>query len=173
MTKKDQSLRVVRRDELQPGDVITYPFLFPWQKEGGLTEAEKLRPAVVMLRFGSADDTYLAILPLTTRPIKNWEQRVLIPQDCRRAAGLNPGRCQSIVIDSCNVERLMPADDKNAKTYLPCEVKVGRLDDVVMDEVCRRFRNLQSRSKVHLVQRKATEPAPQPEADTVTPIPGY
>lgn len=171
--KNDRSIRVVRRDELQPGDVIAYPFLFPWQKDEGVVEAEKIRPAVVMLRFGSPDETYLAILPLTTRPIKNWDQRVLIPQEDRKAAGLNPGRCQSIVIDSCNVERLHPASDKDAKTYLPCELKVGRLEGKVMDEVCRRFRNLQSRNKASIIQRKAPAPVVEPEPEGFTPIPGY
>lgn len=165
--------RNVKRDELQPGDVVHYPFLFPWQRDGGVSVAEKLRPCVVMLRFGPKEEPYLALVPLTTRPIRDWEQRVLIPQDARASAGLNPGRAQSIVVDSCNIERIHPADDRDAKTNLPAIVQVGTLGPVLLDEVCRRFKNLQMRSKVHVVKREAPAAAPAPEPEAFTPIPGY
>ncbi len=52
----------------QPGDVISYAFLWPDQADEGRDEAVKDRPAVVVLAAGEGPNPRVIVAPITSRP---------------------------------------------------------------------------------------------------------
>ena len=140
-----------RREDLCPGDTISYPYLWDWQRERGAGEAEKLRPCVVMLRTESPDGIPLiALLPLTTQPIRDYRTRVIVPVEERRRLGLSLTRPQSVSLIDCNIERL----DETSVIHAMMPVKA--FGERYTSELTARFRVVFESRRAALVMRRHT-----------------
>ncbi|MCW3782500.1 type II toxin-antitoxin system PemK/MazF family toxin [Defluviimonas salinarum] len=92
------------RMDLQPGDLIIYPFLWSWESEKGIVHASKMRPCVVLLRIDNPDGPSVVILPITTKPAAQWHDRFHVPEDECRRVGMDPSRNASIGLNDYNFE---------------------------------------------------------------------
>lgn len=90
--------------EFLPGQVIDYPYLWAWQREGGETEGRKVRPTCVVVAVRGAKDglTHLALLAITTQPPQADRVAIEVSDiECRRAGLSDIKRCW-IVVDEYN-----------------------------------------------------------------------
>jgi hypothetical protein len=72
------------------GDVWRYHYLWSRQREAGESEGRKSRPvSVVAIAIGSAGETNLFLLPITSQPPSADRIAIEIPEIERRRAGLD------------------------------------------------------------------------------------
>jgi hypothetical protein len=74
----------------EPGLVISYSYLWHFQRQAGHEEGQKTRPSVIVLASTRADDaTIVTVLPIThTRP-QDLVSAVEIPMPVKRHLGLD------------------------------------------------------------------------------------
>ncbi|GLK70213.1 hypothetical protein KHC23_20335 [Ancylobacter dichloromethanicus] len=73
-------------DDLRPGAIIQYPYLWKWQQEHGETEGRKDRPVCVILAVRGSDGlTHLALLAISSRQPGSEQVAIEVPEiECRR-----------------------------------------------------------------------------------------
>ena len=92
-------------DELRPGSIITYPYLWRWQSERGETEGRKERPVCVVIVVVGADGlTHLALLAISSRPPTASEVALEVPEIERRRAGLSDFRKAWVTVGEYNYD---------------------------------------------------------------------
>ncbi len=138
-----------RQEDLAPGDMVIYPYLWDWQAKEGKQVGEKRRPCVVILRTETPEGTPLvALLPITTQPIKDYKTRVMVPVEERRRLGMSMYRPQSVALTDCNVERL------GESSALPTFVPDRKFGERFTLDLTRRFREVFEANKAELVMRR-------------------
>jgi hypothetical protein len=92
-------------DDLRPGTIVTYPYLWKWQHDRGEMEGRKDRPVCVILAVRGADGlTHLALLAISSRPPGSEQVSVEVPEiECRRA-GLSDAKGAWITVSEYNYD---------------------------------------------------------------------
>nr|CAD7038842.1 plasmid maintenance toxin (PemK-like) [Rhizobium sp. P007] len=68
------------------GSVISYPYLWAWQRDKGETEGRKERPVCMVLAIAKGSQTNLILLAISGTPPRSDQTALEIPQlECRRA----------------------------------------------------------------------------------------
>ena len=82
----------------EPGLVISYAYLWHSEYEQGHEEGKKDRPcAIILTAFNEADDTVVAVLPVTHSAPQNPDEAVEIPYPVKQRLGLDDARSWVIV----------------------------------------------------------------------------
>jgi len=92
-------------DDLRPGAIVQYPYLWKWQQERGETEGRKDRPVCVVLAVRDSDGlTHLALLAISSRPPDSEQAAIEVPEiECRRG-GLNDLKRAWITVSEYNYD---------------------------------------------------------------------
>lgn len=85
----------------EPGLVISYAYLWRWQEDRGASEAEKDRPAVVVLVSG--DPPEILVVPITSRPVGPDRHAIEIPAKVAAHLGLDKSRISWTIVDEANM----------------------------------------------------------------------
>jgi hypothetical protein len=76
-------------DKMPPnGSVISFPYLWRWQKKRGETEGRKSRPVCMMLAIPRGSETHLILLAISGTPPGEGQVTLIIPPLEKRRAGL-------------------------------------------------------------------------------------
>ena len=97
---------MMRSENLRPGTIVTYPYLWRWQRDRGETEGRKERPVCVVVAVRSEKDavTHLALLAISSQPPHPDRTRLEVPEiECRRG-GLSTLKRAWISIDEYNYD---------------------------------------------------------------------
>jgi len=97
---------MTRSDELLPGSIVFYPYLWKWQRERGETEGRKERPVCVVIAVRSPRDhlTHLALLAISSRAPGADQTALEIPEiECRRG-GLSDFKQAWITVNEYNYD---------------------------------------------------------------------
>lgn len=124
-------------NDIQPGQILSYPYLWAWQSEAGETEGRKSRPVCVAVAIKRAEDglTHLLILAITTKAPEHGRVALEIPDIERRRAGLDGFRSCWIVLDEYNY------DIAETSWYIePQHELLGRFSKSFMMKVAAGFR---------------------------------
>lgn len=144
--------RLKKATALEPGDLIIYPYLWSWQQAQGIEVGEKRRPCVVVMRADEPKGTLLGLLPITTQPVRDFSQRMIVPYLERANVGMNPDTPQSIGKAEVNVEWANDSSNLNPVervwTFSPQFVKQLRND----------FRTNFDAGKAQVIMRKILQP---------------
>src|SRR5690606_16885010 len=109
----------------------------------GQHQAEKVRPCIVAEKFPlDASENLIALLPITSTPINDWNVRSLIPSEERKRVGMDPTRAQSINISDVNLEVVEESPRICAK------IGHWTFSKEYLDEVRRRFKTLHRKSQL-------------------------
>lgn len=108
----------------KPGTIIHYSYLWHADQEAGLQSPSRPHPAVVMALAirTAASTTDVLVLPITHAPPYHPNDAIEIPEDVRRAAGLDAFP-QWVVVSESNVFRwpgpdLRPLPGRDPQTYV-------------------------------------------------------
>lgn len=144
--------RLKKASTLQPGDLIIYPYLWSWQQDQGIEVGEKRRPCVVVMRSEEDKGILLGILPITTQPVRDFTQRMIIPYLERANVGMNPDTPQSIGKGEVNVEWADESSNLN-----PVE-RVWSFSLQFSKKMRTEFRENFEAGKARIIMRKFFEP---------------
>lgn len=86
------------------GSVISYPYLWKWQHEGGETEGRKSRPACLVLGIKRATKTHLVLLAISGTPPRSDQTALTIPLLERQRAGLKDFKEAWITVSEYNYD---------------------------------------------------------------------
>ena len=92
--------------ELRSGAIVSYSYLWKWQRERGETEGRKDRPVCVVIAVRGPQDglTHLALLAISSRPPQPDQIALEIPEiECRRG-GLDDIKCGWIIVSEYNYD---------------------------------------------------------------------
>ncbi len=94
------------RPELRPGSIISYPYLWKWQRDRGENAGRKDRPVCVVIAVRGAVDqnTHLALLAISSRPPGADQTALEVPEiECRRG-GLSDLKQAWITVSEYNYD---------------------------------------------------------------------
>ena len=84
----------------EPGLVVRYAYLWFSQYEQGQEDGEKDRPcALILTAANEADETVVAVLPVTHTPPQHAEDAVELPLAVKRRLGLDDARSWVVVTE--------------------------------------------------------------------------
>lgn len=159
--------KIKNRADLVPGDLILYPFRWARDdarvKRGQVQDPQdKMRPCIIVSRGAFPDGTpFVAILPITTRPIRDLDERTIVPMAERSQVGMNPDLPQSVVLIETNVESL------DVGSNIAPRVKAWAFSPAFRKTVERRFKErMQAQGVIITGRRKATQPKSTPKVET-------
>jgi hypothetical protein len=109
-------------DDIRAGTVLSYPYLWSWQADGGETEGRKHRPTAVALRIRRVDADLLVLLPITTKQPAAGRRAVEVPTLEKRSAGLDTTLRHWIILDELN------QDVVGNSYYLEPDARKGQLN---------------------------------------------
>lgn len=128
---------MTKMSEIQPGQILNYPYLWAWQFEAGETEGRKSRPVCVAVAIKRAEDglTHLLFLAISTKAPEKGRVSLEIPEIERRRAGLDDFRSCWIILDEYNY------DIAETSWYIePHREPMGRFSKSFMMKVAAAFR---------------------------------
>jgi hypothetical protein len=137
----------------EPGDVISYAYLWHREAESGQDEGLKDRPSVVVVARAVVDGTLqLHVAPITHSPPQRPDLAVELPPRVKRELGLDDER--SWIITSELNRFYWPGPDirlvKNDEHWTPY---YGTIPAKLFDEVKARFLGLAKQGKIKMVPR--------------------
>ncbi len=86
------------------GSVLTYPYLWRWQADGGETEGRKERPVCLLLSIPREQMTHLVLLAISGTPPRPEQTALAIPALERRRAGLREWKEAWITVSEYNYD---------------------------------------------------------------------
>jgi len=92
--------------DLCSGLVVTYPYLWRWQRDRGETEGRKERPVCVALAVYDPknETTHLALLAISSRPPGSGGRAIEVPEiECRRG-GLSEFKQAWVTVSEYNYD---------------------------------------------------------------------
>lgn len=97
---------MTKMSDIQPGQILSYPYLWAWQSDAGETEGRKSRPVCVAVAIRRAEDgrTHLLILAITTKAPEHGSVALEIPDIERRRVGLDDFKSCWIILDEYNYD---------------------------------------------------------------------
>ena len=92
--------------DLRPGAIISYPYLWRWQRERGETEGRKERPPCVAIAVRNPRDglTHLALLAISSRPPAADQTAIEISEIEFRRAGLSDLKRGWVIVSEYNYD---------------------------------------------------------------------
>jgi hypothetical protein len=94
------------RDEIKSGSVISYPYLWRWQRDAGREHGEKHRPVCVALALPDPRQnlTHLMLLPISATAPAADQLAIDIPLLELKRAGLSVFKCGWITVGEYNYD---------------------------------------------------------------------
>lgn len=140
----------IHKNQLSPGDLILYPYIWGWQADQGHQTAEKFRPAFIM---HISENDQAVICGITTRFVKTPRLFIPIPEIECAQAGLHDREFSKLVISECNI------DNMNNEATRPRKMG-GRFSPEFLTPLRRRFMTVLANKKCLAVHRdvKISEP---------------
>jgi hypothetical protein len=98
----------MKAEDLRPGTIIRYPYLWSWQHTRGETEGRKLRPVCMIYsqRDPKQGITHLFLLVISSQPPLAASDALVIPDLDRRRAGLGEWKDAWITVNETNYDIL-------------------------------------------------------------------
>jgi PemK-like, MazF-like toxin of type II toxin-antitoxin system len=138
--------------EPEPGLVISYPYLWHYERNSGVEEGRKVRPCVILVAVERQEDgdTVVVALPVTQRPPEDAAVTVEIPQAVKQQLGLDLERSW-IVVNEGN-QFVWPGYDLR-KVPGRDEFHYGFLPPRFFDQVLTAVRAYRKRRKMKMTER--------------------
>lgn len=89
-------------DRPQSGSIISYPYLWAWQRDRGETEGRKERPVCMLLTIPGRHETNLVLLAISGSPPRSDQTAIEIPPLEVRRAGLREWKQAWITVSEFN-----------------------------------------------------------------------
>jgi hypothetical protein len=98
----------MKAEDLRPGTIIRYPYLWSWQHTRGETEGRKPRPVCMIYsqRDPKQGITHLFLLAISSQPPLTAGDALVVPDLDRRRAGLGEWKDAWITVREANYDIL-------------------------------------------------------------------
>ena len=134
--------------ELRPGDVLDYPYLWPWQDANGETESRKERPVCLLVSLAGRSGTVLVLLAITATAPGPDDAGVEISTIEARRAGLTDRKRRWVIVSEANFDSL-----KNSWYFNPDQPPRGRFSPAFLSKISARFQDLLKAGNLRKISR--------------------